>query len=189
TTTYAATGRYTITVQIADEGGATVTAQGDATVTSAPLNASGTRLSATEGLPFTGVVASFTGGAPAATARDFTATLQWDFEQPTPGMIAPNDRGGFDVLGTHTFREAGNHGVTIVVRAADGAAATAQSPVLVADGPINATGLPVTGHELQRTSGNVASFVDAEPGTSVGDYRATIDWGNGSISDGLISPD
>ena len=51
---------------------------------------------------------------------------------------------------------------------------------MVANAPLTATVLAVQANEQAKFSGTVASFSDKDPGGALGDYSATIDWGNGA---------
>ncbi len=59
----------------------------------------------------------------------------------------------------------------------------------VADAALSATATPVSATEGQAFSGNVARFTDADPAGALGDYWATIDWGDGHFGPGTITTD
>src|SRR5207245_420714 len=106
--TYAEEGSYTVTITITDKGGSTVTAKPTAAVADAALSASGTAVSATEGISFSGQVASFTDANPTAPLTDFTtgmggASINWgDGTSATTGTVTQSG-GAFVVSGSHTY--------------------------------------------------------------------------------------
>ena len=53
---------------------------------------------------FSGKVVSFTAYDTAATASDFTATINWGDGNTSPGTITANQNGGYDVTGSNTFK-------------------------------------------------------------------------------------
>jgi hypothetical protein len=181
--TYAEEGSHTITVSIADVGGSIATAVPTATVADAALNATGTPVSATEGNKFSGQVASFTDGNPAAPVSDFTISIDWGDSTPaTVGTVTqPGGTGGaFVVSGSHTYAEDGSHTITVSITDKGGKTAAATPMATVSDAALTATGTPVSAAEGVNFSGQVASFTDANPKAPVSDFTASIDWGDGT---------
>jgi hypothetical protein len=70
-------------------------------------------LSGTVGTPVSGVVATFSSANPAATARDFFATINWGDGHFTNGVVTANGQGGFDVSGTNTYTSAGLFSIAV----------------------------------------------------------------------------
>ena len=65
---------------------------------------------------------------------------------------------------------------------------SAQSIPDIADAPLTAYGVAVNAELNTPFQGTVATFTDADPGGTVSDYTATIDWGDGSpLDQGTIS--
>src|SRR6202011_3467411 len=58
----------------------------------------------------------------------------------------------------------------------------------VADAALSATGTPISPVEGSLVNGLVATFSDADPNGMTADYKATINWGDGSSSPGTVSP-
>jgi hypothetical protein len=134
-------------------------------------------------------VASLTDSNPNATAGQFTATITWGDGAPsTVGLVTANGRGGFDVSGAHTYAEEGNYAISVAINDGAGHSATANSKASIADAALHATAVPVIGTAAASTGAvTVATFTDDDPGGVVGDYSATIDWGDGSpATSGLI---
>jgi hypothetical protein len=99
--TYAEEGSYTVTVQISDLDGNSVTATGSATIADAALTASG-RVMKQSHDSISGVVASFIDADAGGAVSDYTATISWGDGTSSAGAIAAAG-GGFSVSGTHTY--------------------------------------------------------------------------------------
>ena len=68
-----------------------------------------------------------------------------------------------------------------------GSTTSSTSSATVADAPLTATSVSLTGTEGTAISGaTVATFTDANPNATVSDFTATIDWGDGTTSAGTI---
>jgi len=183
--TYAEEGtNLAVTVTIHDAGGAIATAQGTANVTDAALTAQAVTLSATEGTAFSGKVATFTDADQSGAAGDYTATILWgDGTVSTTGTVTTLGDGTFTVTGSHTYaEEATNLAVSVTIHDTGGAVATAQGTANVADAALAAQPLTVAATEGTSFSGKLATFTDSDPNGAVGDYTASILWGDGSVS-------
>jgi hypothetical protein len=181
------------------------------------LHVSGTAIEAVSGQAFSGTVATFSSLSTTATADGFTATIDWGDGTTSTGTISADPKGGFDVTGSHTYLAPGNnndvgedwqhsgrrftlHGtsfgsgvesfivtVTIHDKTANNAT-TAVSLTNVSPPPPNilAAGQSLSLSAGKAFSGTVASFTDAD-GNGAANFRATIDWGDGTISSGTIT--
>ncbi len=186
THSYAEEGTYTPSITITDAGGSTVATTGTATVADAALTATGQPIRGTEGQAFTGVVASFTDADPTGSASDYTATIAWGDGSTSAGTAQPNGAGGFDVVGSHTYVEEGNYPASVTVQDTGGSSATATPTATVSDAPLTAAGQNIQAAEGQAFSGAVASFTDLDGAGALGDYTASIGWGDGSTSSGTM---
>jgi hypothetical protein len=184
---YAEEGSESISVQITDVGGAKATASTTANVADAALQAAGTTVSATEGNLFAGSVASFTDANLGSTAADFTATISWGDGSSGTGSIVPLGNGQYAVRGSHTYADEGNYTVGVQITDAGKATASATSQATVADAALTTTAGSISSVEGGSFSGVVASFTDANPGAGLGDFSATISWGDGTSSTGIVS--
>ncbi len=184
--TFAEEGTFTITVTIRDQGGSTMIAIGAANVLDAPLGAVGKTIDATEGIAFSGAVASFTDANPAAKIGEFTGTINWGDGATSAGTVAANSAGGFDVKGSHTFAEEGRFTITVTIKDQGGSTATAIGAANVLDAALSAVGKTIDATEGLAFSGVVAGFRDANPAAKVGEFTATIGWGDGSTSAGRV---
>jgi probable HAF family extracellular repeat protein len=125
---YPAIGTYTYRVTVRDVDGATATATGTATVVDAPLDPVGSSITAVPGTAFTGVVGGFVDESSFGMPADFTATVDWgDGSATSSGTVAANGKGGFDVIGTHTYAAKGFYTITISVRDVGGSTTTVNS--------------------------------------------------------------
>ena len=185
TQTYAEAGSYTITVTLTHDTAPAVTVSESATVSDALLSAASATVTATQGTAFTGPVATFTDANPNPNINDFSATITWGDGNSSVGTITQNADGSFSVSGTDTYQSAGPFTVTVVINDVGGSTATATSTANVtpADLPLTATGLSITAVPFQGQDQTVASFIDADPTAVVGNFVATIDWGDGTQVD------
>jgi RHS repeat-associated protein len=160
----------------------------DAVVFKIPgLTADGVPVFATEGLPFTGVVASFTDRL--TGAGDYSAIITWGDGHSSPGTIVPVGS-AFEVVGTNTYMEEGAYPVSVQITAIDGRSTVADTTAFVADAPLYSQGVDISGMEgIPITATTVATFTDANPYGTVDDYSATIDWGDDETSTGTIQDD
>jgi hypothetical protein len=182
--TYAGTGNFNVSVTLADDPpslqGATST--GTAIVGSNGLTVAGGTLVTAEGQPFTGTVATFFSSA----SGSFTASIDWGDGVTSTGTIAGSN-GNFSITGTHTYAEEGSY-TTATVSETGGSSASATGTAQVKDAPLAATG-PI--HKLNAgVAANhlvVATFTDTGGAEAVGNYTATIDFGDGTTGQGTIS--
>jgi hypothetical protein len=157
------------------------------TITDAPLTGSPVTSSASEGIPFTGPVATFTDANPNAPVSDFTATINWGNGMTSTGTVTALGGGNFSVSGTNVYGEGGTYGVTVGVTDIGGAATTVTNTVQVADAPITATGMNVNPTEGVAFSTVVAAFADADSSATPASYSTVlITWGDGQQSTGTV---
>jgi hypothetical protein len=191
THTYAATGTFSVMVTMTENSPGTATA----TVTSTAQVAAGLSVvandfSTPEDTLFNGPVASFSDANTALTAASFVATINWgDGTLATEGTVT-GATGTFNVIGQHTYADEGTFTTTVNVTeigaggatASDTGTATVTEADVLTGTPINfnaKAGLPFTGP--------VATFNDTDLASTSGDFVASIDWGDGQTSAGMIS--
>ncbi|MBV8078916.1 MAG: VCBS repeat-containing protein, partial [Actinobacteria bacterium] len=178
---YADAGTYPVSVSVHSivSGGST-SAAGSAVVTDAPLVAGHLALaSAVEGGATTTLSFPFTDGNASDAGSDFKATIAWGDGTTTTGTIT-GSAGSFAVAGSHGYADDGQYAVTVTVTDVDGAATSAHDTATVADAPLTATGVPVTGTELSAFSGTVATFKDGNASAPASDFTALVNWGDGT---------
>src|SRR5262249_37052194 len=142
----------------------------------------------TEGTPFSGMVTSFTDGNPAAAVSDFSATISWGDGTTSPGTISANNAGGFDVSGSHSYVIEGTLAFSVTITDVGGSTGTATGTANVADAPPSAPGLSLTENQGGAFTEVVASFPDATLLGAVTDFKAVFSGGDGTSSNGTISP-
>jgi hypothetical protein len=158
--------------------------------TDAAISARGATISATEGTPFDGTVATFTDPDMAAVAADYTAMINWGDTTTSAGVISGSVGGPFTVTGMHTYAEEGSPTVTVTISDSDcstnGAAPT--STATVADAGLrSACATPPV--SPQSYNGTTAGFDDANLGTHLEDFpvgNVTINWGDGHTTNGTV---
>jgi hypothetical protein len=97
----------------------------------APLTATAANVSAVEGQPFQGLVATFTDADPNGQLGDYSATINWGDGVTSAGVITadPTIPGQFDVSGGHTYADEKSLAVTVTISDLGSSSATTPSPV------------------------------------------------------------
>jgi hypothetical protein len=189
---YADEGTFTVTTTIADDAPGTATATATTTATAVEndtLAGSLTGVAPTEGSSFTGSVATFTDTFAGNTAGDFTASIDWGDGSTTTGTVTGGG-GSFTVSGTHAFADEGSFTITVLLSddAPGTAVGTATGSVTVAEADVlSATALPVGATEGTSFSGTVATFTDTNAANTAADFTATILWGDGTTTTGVVA--
>jgi uncharacterized repeat protein (TIGR01451 family) len=182
--TYAQAGTQQVTVSVNDTGGASRTLTSQVNVEDAALSAfSVATIPSVEGAGLNALVAKFNDANPGGRAADFTAAIDWGDGATSPGTITADPGGGFDVTASHTYHQEGAYMPFVTVLDRGGSTASAISTVSVADAVLSAAG--VTLHTVEGgadggINGVVATFHDANPFASAGEFGGSIDWGDGS---------
>jgi hypothetical protein len=191
THTYADEGTDAVTVTLTQNAPGTATATANSTANVAEhdvLTAAPLTFTATQGVAFTGTVATFTNASKTNPPSDFTATINWGDGTTSTGTVS-GSKGVLTVTDTHTYTDDGSFAVSVTL-ADDGtgtATATAQSAAIVPDSDATAAGTAITGTEGTAFSGTVATFSDPDSADAGSDLSATITWGDGSTSVGTVS--
>lgn len=187
--TYGEEGTYSPVVSIAEDapGAASATATLTAVVADAPLSGTPATLSLSEGVAFSGTVATVSDSNPNGSVGELSATIDWGDGATTTGTITSGG-GALQVSGSHTYVEGGAYQPLVTVKDAGGASVAVFDSAIVADYPLTATGATITLREQSTSSSAVATFTDADPdGGSASEYTATIDWGDGATTPGTVS--
>jgi autotransporter passenger strand-loop-strand repeat protein len=186
---YKEEGKYTVGVTIKDVGGSTAITTGNAKVIDAPLTASGASIKSVEGSSTgTVTIATFTDANPYASASDFAATIDWGDGTTAAGTIVEHD-GTFEVDGAHTYKGEGKYSVGVSIKDVGGSTASAESTATISDADVlTGKGLSLQAHVGQNLKDVVvAPFEDTYTGNVASDFSATINWGDGATSAGLVS--
>ena len=172
------------------------------TIGDAALHATISTISAIEGLPFSGVVGTFTDDNPRPDINDFTATIDWGDGVTTAGTITANNTpgAGFIVAAAHTYPEETTAGAPlktkITINDAGGASSFAEGVANVADAKLVPSVVQPTILAREDAAVNnivVATFTDENPNAPLSDYQApyqpTISWGDGKTTLGTVARD
>jgi hypothetical protein len=127
------------------------------------------------------------GSLSVAGVGPWTVTVEWGDGQSS--TFSPPGSG--PLAFAHTYESAGSFIISETVAEYDGdsTSITFPDPVVVVNEPVVVTGVPVAA-TLDASTGNVlvATFTDPEGPSPVGDYGASIAWGDGSSpSSGTIT--
>src|SRR5262249_18258755 len=139
---------------------------------------------ATEGVPYTGTVATFVDLDPSGLPGSYSATIDWGDGNMSAGAVSLI-AGVLTITGANTYAEAGSYPIQVTIH--DVGSTTSASTANVADAALNAAGVDVAAIQGIAFSGPVATFTDDNPTAPLSDYTATIDWGDGSVSAGVVS--
>ncbi len=152
------------------------------------INASGTTFASVEGSSFTGTVATFYDGNASGTAADYSASIDWGDGNTSAGTISGPTGGPFTVTGTHTYIEEGTYAVKVTITEVGDPSntATANSTANVADAPIHAS-CAAPSAIPQSYTGPVAKVTDENPFAPVIDFSATVNWGDGATTAGIVT--
>jgi hypothetical protein len=181
----------TLSVQVLDDGGSSVSASQTLSVADAAL--ASLRIAAvgpTEGISLgTVTVATFHDADTASPVTDFTAVINWGDGSTTTvtgsGIVALGG-GNFAVRASHTYAEETSSPLTLEVQVLDhgGSSVSGSHTIAVADAALSSLVLS----PLQPTEGKgiglirVASFHDANLAAPATDFTATLTWGDGTTT-------
>jgi hypothetical protein len=151
------------------------------------ITATGQNLTGTEGAEVGATVATFTDPDPLAAANEYSATIKWGDGSESTGTVSGSG-GEFSVSGSHTYAEEGSYPITVQISDVDNSSntATATSSATIGDAELSSACATPTA-TLQAFAGSTATFKDANPGGTSSDFSATIAWGDGSESAGVVS--
>lgn len=183
--TYAAVGAFTITATVTRAGATVVTLTDTVAVADAALVLAAPAVTATEGQQFNGQVATFAYPL-AAPAASFAAVVEWEPGETTTGVVTALGGGQYRVAGSRTYHHAGSYPVRVTVTSPFGTESVGTGAATVADAALTATGVSVSAVRGALFTGAVAVLYDGNPFGSAADFTATIDWGDGTESDGTV---
>ncbi len=190
------TGSYPITITVNDAGGSSTTVDSQANLVDAGLTMTGSTFVVQQGQTFTGAVATFVSTNVYADVSDYnTPSIDWGDGSPLDvGTIEQLGPGEFEIIGTHTYTTVGTPTVTVNVTSVGGSTASATTTETVEDAPIQLTalaqsgvaGAPITPVVAQPVLYTVAYFTDGYSQASLGDFSATVTWGDQTSSPATI---
>ena len=145
-----------------------------------------------EGNPFTRQVAKFTNPSGNGVASDYAAKIDWgDGTEPTEGEVRQEVDGSFSVLGTYDYEKFGSYPISLTIRGnhtkgtgvVTAEIENAQVFLNFGDGSEDANVRVVRETDFTQV---IATFTDENPYSNLADFDVTIDWGDGTISDGTL---
>jgi hypothetical protein len=163
-----------------------VAGSASAAITSTPTISDQTFIETVSATPTLG---SFTTDTPGDT---FAVTIDWGDGTQSSGTATQQGGGDtFNVAGTHTYAEDGSYSISYTVTET-GASPDMQSSgtatALVQEASFVLSGeAPLTAIEGTQFSGVVATFTDPGSTDPASDFTATIDWGDGTTTEGTIT--
>jgi hypothetical protein len=190
--TFAEEGGVTVTVQVLDVAGSSISGSFNATVADAPLSNLTVNVppSATENIntgSFT--VATFTDANTNAPLTDFTAVINWgdgSTDTVSGSGIVSVGGGTFGVLDSHTYSDTGSFSIAAKVLDVGGSSISGTSSTFtVAPSPVEVTSVaaPPSPTEGANTGTfTVATFTDSNTTETASNFTAVIGWGDGTTS-------
>jgi hypothetical protein len=181
----------TVTIKATNSGGASASTTFSVTFTDLQLTTLATGTLPTgkrEGAAIGSItgIATFTDPAGPESVSDYTATINWGDGTTSKGTVVHLGGGNnFRVdAPSHTYAEEGSYTVNVTLKHdALASVTTPNKTITIADAPLTGYSKSLTGtHGVALTGAVVASFTDADPGGTVSDYKATINWGDGSAA-------
>jgi hypothetical protein len=190
THTFTVPGSFTTSVQISDAGGASASVGGSANVADAPLVGSPVSVSLVEGSIFSGDIANFSDANLFAIAGDFTTQIHWGDGASTAGTVLGDGQGQFNVFGTHVYINPGTFDAHVSVLHNAGSSTSVDSTATVSPAPMTASAVSFSAVAGASATVQVGKFTDSDPTLRPpSQYSASISWGDGAVTTGIIQPD
>lgn len=181
--TYATAGSFPLLVTVSDTNGHSASSSAIATVNLPTLSVTVLSINATEGLTFSGSVA--TGTFSAGITLPLSATINWGDGHITSGTIVTSGS-TFTVSGSHTYTEEGSYSLMVTVSDTNGHSVSGSNTATVGDAALTLTLLVVSGAGAHLGILNQARFSDANTLSTVADFTATINWGDSTTSTAIV---
>jgi ELWxxDGT repeat protein len=186
--TYAHHGNFNVEVSISDDGGPAATATSTVLVHDAAIYVGRSFVRGTAGRTLNDVVATIHDMNAGGDVADFSAAIDWGDGTTSAGTIAAGP-GGFQVMGSHVYSAAGDYAVKVTVHSTGGSTAMAQSSARIDVATIVPRGLTANTTMDSDAPLVLAAFRDTDRAATADLFSATIDWADGSTSDGTIATD
>jgi hypothetical protein len=154
-----------------------------------PLTAIGATPNPTEGVPFSGVVATFLDPDPAATPAEYGTTIVWGDGSITPGQLVRDATGGLAVMGVHTYARGGqSYPISVAILDPTGRTTIATTTARVAPAPLSAVAATIAAVEGAAVPAGttLAAFTDTGGADPLAAYSATVAWGDGSTGTATV---
>ena len=148
----------------------------------------GLTLSSVENSSFNGTIATFTDPAGNEPLSDYSATITWGDGSTSTGTITLNSSGQFVVSASHTYVEDGTYVAMVTVHHDSASDVSVQDTANVSDPAVVVTPVaPLSSVEGSFSNFTLATFTDPAGAEAIGNYQATINWGDGTTSAGTIT--
>ena len=188
-----------ITVNVSDSGGSQANQITDTVTVTAPTLTFGSPITfyATENQTTNTIaLATFTDSNSQPNLNDYSATINWG--DGTTTTIAPDDTGTnnsqgseiYEVESSHTYTAIGTDSIVVTVYDNNTDIGSVTDTAIVAKTSkltVDAKNISVI--QDDAFSATVATFTDTNHAETVGDFTATITWGDGTTSTGTIVAD
>ena len=175
-----------VVTTITDKDGSATVAISRATEQDPVLTDPVSNIQVVEGASYSGVIATLVDLNPLSQSKDFTSKINWGDGTTSNGAIVNTGPGHFNVNASHIYLRAGVFTITVTSRDNDNHQVTDTGTATVKDAPLVAQGIPISITTGVAFHGSVATFTEANPNASVGQFASTIDWGDGSKSVGTV---
>jgi large repetitive protein len=188
---YSLYGTNTVAVTITHDNTTPVTVNDLAIVSDADLiGQGGFTYTGSEGATTTAqTLATFSDPGGAQGVAHYSATIDWGDGDTLPGTVQATGNGQFAVVGTHAYVEEGRGAITVVLNHDISSPVTITSAYSISDPAVRFAAAPLLNIAEGTPLTNVVLGTFADPGgpEDVGDYSIQIDWGDGTVSPGIVS--
>jgi hypothetical protein len=141
-------------------------------------------LDPTEGLNSgTLVLATFTD----TSGGSVSASVNWGDSTSSAATVTALGGGNYRVSGSHTFTEETTYLARVTFSDSAGGSASVTDSIIVADAGLSASGYPVSNLARASFTAPLATVTDANPSATTADFQASVDWGDGSSSAGIVT--
>jgi hypothetical protein len=178
-------GAYPVTVEVEDGNGQSASQDFDWIVNDSQLTAQVAPISAEEGTTFQTTVATFTDSDLNRVAGNYSALIAWGDGSSDLGEVS-GANGQFTVSDSHVYLHPGTYPIQVQISDDSGGSVSASAQAIVSAAPLQATGVSgaaVAGTPVTET---VATFTDGNTLDAAESYTATIYWGDGTNSNGVV---
>ena len=155
-----------------------------------PYSATSPVLSVVEGTAYPALtVGTITHEDPPTSAVGMTATVDWGDGTSSAATLTANASGGLNVVAGHAYRRAGTYTTRTTVTDAAGLRTVTTGTAIVSNAAVAVAAKAFAATINAPVTAVVATFSDANPFSQLSDFSATIDWGNGRVTTGIVRAD
>ena len=152
-----------------------------------PLTVTPGAPSALSGVPFSGVLATFSDPDHVNGPANYTATVHFGNGPAVPGVVALGLDGDFTVSAAHTFPLPGSKPFMVTITGPTSAPVTANGQLTVTpSNPVVTANTVALTADVASTQ-TYATFPNPYPGSTPADFLATIAFGDGQTAPGVVA--